>query len=127
MRAQMHQTPHNCWFFLQGVDDNFNITEELLDLHSLQREQQQVRCTWQGGTKMGLAMRSYNRWCSSNERRVQKNGISLFGSTYICEQTYNKYEQKQILSKITDSHLCDILRLSTTQLTPDLQVTFQSK
>lgn len=35
MRALVPQTPHSCLFLLRGVDENFGVTEELVDLKSL--------------------------------------------------------------------------------------------
>ncbi|CAL9682960.1 unnamed protein product [Knipowitschia caucasica] len=48
--------------------------------------------------------------------------LSLFGSTYICEQTFSEPEQVQ-----TDSHLDDILTLSVSQLQPNIERLVMSK
>lgn len=55
--------------------------------------------------------------------------ISLFGSTYICEQTFSllTLNKSRMRTKITDSHLHDVLRISTTKFTPDLQAILRSK
>ncbi|XP_076864060.1 general transcription factor II-I repeat domain-containing protein 2A [Brachyhypopomus gauderio] len=62
-------------------------------------------------------------------RRHAKRMISLFGSTYICEQTFSlmTLNKNRLRSRITDSHLCDVLRISTTRLKPDLTAILQSK
>ncbi|XP_074498631.1 general transcription factor II-I repeat domain-containing protein 2-like [Sebastes fasciatus] len=62
-------------------------------------------------------------------RRHAKRMMSLFGSTYICEQTFSllTLNKSRLRTKMTDSHLCDVLRISTTKLTPDLPAILQSK
>ncbi|KAG9266202.1 general transcription factor II-I repeat domain-containing protein 2-like [Astyanax mexicanus] len=49
-------------------------------------------------------------------RRHAKRMISLFGSTYICEQTFSlmTLNKNRLRSRITDRHLCNVLRISTT-------------
>lgn len=55
--------------------------------------------------------------------------MSLFGSTYICEQTFSLLNQNKNRrrTKISDGHLCEVLRVSTTQLTPDISNILHSK
>ncbi|XP_072221995.1 general transcription factor II-I repeat domain-containing protein 2 [Leuresthes tenuis] len=62
-------------------------------------------------------------------RRHAKRMMSLFGSTYICEQTFSllTLNKSRLRTKMTDSHLHDVLRISTTKLTPDLPDILQSK
>ena len=62
-------------------------------------------------------------------RRHAKRMMSLFGSTYICEQTFSllTLNKSRLRTKMTDSHLRDVLRISTTKLTPDLPAILQSK
>lgn len=62
-------------------------------------------------------------------KRHAKRMMSLFGSTYICEQTFSllTLNKSRLRTKMTDSHLCDVLRISTTKLTPDLPAILQSK
>ncbi|KAJ8381131.1 hypothetical protein SKAU_G00019090 [Synaphobranchus kaupii] len=62
-------------------------------------------------------------------RRHAKRMMSLFGSTYICEQTFSllTLNKRRLRTKMTDTHLCDVLRISTTKLTPDLPAILQSK
>ncbi|KAI7789436.1 putative general transcription factor II-I repeat domain-containing protein 2-like [Triplophysa rosa] len=45
----------------------------------------------------------------------------LFGSTYVCEQTYSimNYNKAHRRSNLTNSHLSAILRISTSKITPD--------
>uniref|UniRef100_A0A674BUJ9 HAT C-terminal dimerisation domain-containing protein n=1 Tax=Salmo trutta TaxID=8032 RepID=A0A674BUJ9_SALTR len=45
----------------------------------------------------------------------------LFGSTYVCEQTFSvmKYNKSRHRSSLTDSHLSAILRIATSETTPD--------
>uniref|UniRef100_A0A3B4B443 HAT C-terminal dimerisation domain-containing protein n=1 Tax=Periophthalmus magnuspinnatus TaxID=409849 RepID=A0A3B4B443_9GOBI len=47
-------------------------------------------------------------------RRHAKRMMSLFGSTYICEQTFSL-------------HLCEVLRVSTTKFSPDISAILRSK
>lgn len=62
-------------------------------------------------------------------RRHAKRMMSLFGSAHICEQTFSLLNliKNRLRTKMTDSHLCDVLRISTTKLTPDLPAILQSK
>ena len=62
-------------------------------------------------------------------QRHAKRMTSLFGSTYICEQTFSllTLNKSRLRTKMTDSHLCDVLHISTTKLTPDLPAILQSK
>ena len=61
--------------------------------------------------------------------RNAKQMMSLFGSTYICEQTFSllTLNKNKLRSKMTDNHLCDVLRLATTKLTPDLPAIMRAK
>ncbi|KAK0141946.1 General transcription factor II-I repeat domain-containing protein 2 [Merluccius polli] len=58
-----------------------------------------------------------------------KRLMSLFGSTYICEQIFSlmTLNKSRLRTKMTDDHLCDVLRISTTKLTPDLPAILQAK
>ncbi|KAJ0069275.1 hypothetical protein NL108_003199 [Boleophthalmus pectinirostris] len=62
-------------------------------------------------------------------RRHAKRMMSLFGSTYICEQTFSLLNQNKnrLRTRITDSHLCEVLRVSTTKFSPDISAILQSK
>lgn len=62
-------------------------------------------------------------------RRHAKRMMSLFGSTYICEQTFSLLNQNKsrLRTRMTDSHLCEVLRVSTTKLSPDMSAILQSK
>uniref|UniRef100_A0A671DNN0 SPIN-DOC-like zinc-finger domain-containing protein n=1 Tax=Rhinolophus ferrumequinum TaxID=59479 RepID=A0A671DNN0_RHIFE len=56
-------------------------------------------------------------------RRRAKRMISLFGASYICEQTVSlmRLNKSRLRTKMTNDHLCDVHRISTTKLTPDLR------
>ena len=56
-----------------------------------------------------------------NLRRTAQTMLALFGSTYVCEQTFSvmNINKASHRSKLTDQHLRSILRLATTKLTPD--------
>lgn len=62
-------------------------------------------------------------------RRHAKRMMSLFGSTYICEQTFSlmRPNKSRLRTKVTNDHPCDVLRISTTKLTPDLPAILQAK
>ncbi|KAF4071849.1 hypothetical protein AMELA_G00267610 [Ameiurus melas] len=62
-------------------------------------------------------------------RRPAKRMMSLFDSTYICEQTFSLLNQNKsrLRTRMTDSHLCEVLRVSTTKLSPDMSAILQSK
>ena len=49
---------------------------------------------------------------------------SMFGSTYRCEQTFSQMKLNKIstVNKLTDDHLEDVLRLSTTDIQPDISI-----
>lgn len=55
--------------------------------------------------------------------------LSLFGSTYLCEQTFSvmNLNNNRMRSRLSDSHLHDILRISTTSLKPDLASSLKSR
>uniref|UniRef100_A0A8C5CPG7 SPIN-DOC-like zinc-finger domain-containing protein n=1 Tax=Gadus morhua TaxID=8049 RepID=A0A8C5CPG7_GADMO len=49
--------------------------------------------------------------------------VSLFGSTYICEKTFSTMaiNKSKLRSRLTDSHLHDVLRIATTAMEPDIR------
>lgn len=55
--------------------------------------------------------------------------LSLFGSTYICEQTFSvmNLNKSRLRSTLTDPHLQDILTLSVSQLQPDIERLINAK
>ena len=57
-----------------------------------------------------------------NLRRRAQRMFSLFGSTYICGQTFSllKLTKSKVRSRLTDEHVAASLRLSTAELKPDL-------
>ncbi|KAM4640675.1 G patch domain and ankyrin repeat-containing protein 1 isoform 1-T1 [Discoglossus pictus] len=46
--------------------------------------------------------------------------ISMFGSTYCCEQLFSKMKNFKIKSKLTDGHLSGILRVATSSVPADI-------
>ncbi|KAI7790569.1 general transcription factor II-I repeat domain-containing protein 2 [Triplophysa rosa] len=62
-------------------------------------------------------------------KRHAQRMMSLFGSTYICEQTFSlmMLNKSPLRASLTDNHLCDLLRISTTRLTTDLTSLLKSK
>ncbi|KAF7646091.1 hypothetical protein LDENG_00193780 [Lucifuga dentata] len=55
--------------------------------------------------------------------------LSLFGSTYICEQTFSGMilDKKCLRSRLTDSQLREILCVVSTALKPDLAYVLESR
>ena len=55
--------------------------------------------------------------------------ISLFGSTYLCEQVFSriKYTKSPERFQLSDSHLEDSLRVATTTFEPDIMKLARSK
>nr|XP_014351190.1 PREDICTED: general transcription factor II-I repeat domain-containing protein 2-like [Latimeria chalumnae] len=56
-----------------------------------------------------------------NIRKVAQKILVLFGSTYVCEQTFSllKCNKSRYRSQLTDQHLSSLLQISTTRMTPD--------
>ncbi|CAL9707747.1 unnamed protein product [Knipowitschia caucasica] len=56
-----------------------------------------------------------------NMRRYAQKMLVLFGSTYICEQTFStmKFTKSRYRSSLTDEHLSALLRISTSDIQPD--------
>ncbi|KAJ8259903.1 hypothetical protein GJAV_G00174760 [Gymnothorax javanicus] len=56
-----------------------------------------------------------------NMRRHAQKILVLFGSTYICEQTFSvmKFTKSRYRSSLTDDHLSAVLRISTSDIQPD--------
>ena len=49
--------------------------------------------------------------------------ISLFGGTYVCEQLFSKmkYTESHLRTRLRHNHLHDVLRLSSTNISPDVE------
>ncbi|XP_033842308.1 general transcription factor II-I repeat domain-containing protein 2-like [Periophthalmus magnuspinnatus] len=64
---------------------------------------------------------SLNEATFPNLRRTAQKMLTLFGSTYLCEQTFSvmNINKDRHRSRLTDQHLGSILRIATTKLTPD--------
>lgn len=62
-------------------------------------------------------------------KRHAQSMMSLFGSTYICEQSFSLMMLKKcsLRASLSDSNLCDLLCISTTRLTPDLTSILKSE
>ncbi len=56
-----------------------------------------------------------------NMRRHAQKMLVLFGSTYICEQTFSmmKFTKSRYRSTLADDHLSAVLRISTSDIQPD--------
>ena len=55
--------------------------------------------------------------------------MSLFGLTNLCEKTFSlmNFNKNHVRTRLSDSHLRDILRIKTTVFEPDLAFLLQSK
>lgn len=64
---------------------------------------------------------SLSETTSTNLRRVALKMLTLFGSTYVCEQTFSfmNINKARHRSKLTDQHLGSVLRIATTKLIPN--------
>nr|KAF6360084.1 hypothetical protein mMyoMyo1_011042 [Myotis myotis] len=64
---------------------------------------------------------SLNEATFPNIWRMAQKILVLFGSTYVCEQTFSvmNINKAPHRSSLTDEHLRSILRIATTKLTPD--------
>lgn len=62
-------------------------------------------------------------------RRHAQKVLVLFGSTYICEQTFSvmKFNKSRYRSSITDEHLSAVLRISTSEMQPDFNALVQAQ
>ena len=62
-------------------------------------------------------------------RTFAKTMLSLFGSTYLCEKTFSimNFYKSRVRTRLTDSHLRDILHIKTTGFEPDLTHVLQSR
>jgi len=71
--------------------------------------------------KLNVFYASLNEAVFPNLRRTAQKMLALFGSTYVCEQTFSvmNINKSSHRSKLTDQHLRSILRIATTKLTPD--------
>ncbi|XP_069584553.1 general transcription factor II-I repeat domain-containing protein 2B-like [Ranitomeya imitator] len=54
-------------------------------------------------------------------RRRAQRMLVLFGSTYVCEQTFSlmKFNKSRYRSSLSDDHLCAVLRISTSDIEPN--------
>ncbi|KAF0759342.1 general transcription factor II-I repeat domain-containing protein 2A-like, partial [Aphis craccivora] len=65
----------------------------------------------------------YSSLCETKFSKIKyfaKKMLTIFRSTYICEQTFSlmKYRKSKYASRLTDGHLNAILRISTSKIKP---------
>ncbi|XP_061668281.1 general transcription factor II-I repeat domain-containing protein 2B-like [Syngnathoides biaculeatus] len=62
-------------------------------------------------------------------RTFAKKMLSLFGSTYMCEKTFSvmNINKSRMRTRLSDSHLRDVLRIKTTALEPDMDYIYCSQ
>lgn len=89
---------------------------ELIDLQSDSVSKEKFR-----SLKLDDFYASLNEATFPNLRRTAQKMLALFGSTYVCEQTFSimNFNKARHRSRLTDQHLRSILRIATTKLTPD--------
>ncbi|XP_027861956.1 general transcription factor II-I repeat domain-containing protein 2-like [Xiphophorus couchianus] len=89
---------------------------ELIDLQSDSVSKEKFR-----SLKLNDFYASLNEATFPNLRRTAQKMLALFGSTYVCEQTFSvmNINKARYRSRLTDQHLRSILRIATTKLTPD--------
>uniref|UniRef100_A0AAV2KR74 HAT C-terminal dimerisation domain-containing protein n=1 Tax=Knipowitschia caucasica TaxID=637954 RepID=A0AAV2KR74_KNICA len=89
---------------------------ELIDLQSDSASKENFK-----SLKLTDFYASLNKATFPNLLRLAQEMIVLFGSTYVCEQTFSvmNINKARHRSKLTDQHLRSILRIATTKLAPD--------
>ena len=89
---------------------------ELIDLQSDSVSKEKFK-----SLKLNDFYASLNEATFPNLRRTAQKMLALFGSTYVCEQTFSvmNINKARHRSRLTDQHLRSVLRISTTNLTPD--------
>uniref|UniRef100_A0AAR2IL57 HAT C-terminal dimerisation domain-containing protein n=1 Tax=Pygocentrus nattereri TaxID=42514 RepID=A0AAR2IL57_PYGNA len=119
--------------FRQRFQD-FSVIEKEIKLFNLQLELIEIQCDDSlKNQHQQLSLPEFYRGLEKEKfplmRRHAKKMISLFGSTYICEQTFSllTLNKSRLRTKMTDSHLHNDLRISTTKFTPDLPAILRSK
>ena len=102
--------------------------------HQLQLELIELQCDdQQRGRQQHLSLVEFYRQLDKGKypqtRLFAKRMLSLFGSTYLCEQTFSimNLNKTRVRSRLTDAHLRDILRISTSALKPDLSCVMQAR
>ncbi|KAM4043630.1 general transcription factor II-I repeat domain-containing protein 2B-like [Anomaloglossus baeobatrachus] len=64
-----------------------------------------------------------------NIRRHAQRMLVLFGSTYVCEQTFSvmKFNKSRYRSSLSDDHLSAVLRISTSHIQPNFSALVQAQ
>lgn len=89
---------------------------ELIDLQS-----ESVLKEKFNSVKLDKFYASLNETKFSNIRQLAQKMLVLFGSTYVCEQTFSvmKINKTRHRAQLTDEHLRAVLQISTTEMEPD--------
>ncbi|XP_034615326.1 general transcription factor II-I repeat domain-containing protein 2-like [Trachemys scripta elegans] len=103
---------------LKLIEDPFSVDPEEVPL-DLQLEVIELQCSAVYRNKHRES--SLQDFYKSLDNEVALKTFSIFGRTYICEQTFsimnmNKNKQR---SSLTDDHLEDIMKISTSNMTPE--------
>jgi len=64
-----------------------------------------------------------------NIKNFARKMISIFGSTYICEQSFSRMQhiKSKTRSRLSDNHLEDFLKMGITNLTPNIDTIMKTK
>ncbi|XP_050516254.1 general transcription factor II-I repeat domain-containing protein 2B-like [Diabrotica virgifera virgifera] len=105
-----------------------NLQMELIELQS----DSLLKTAYQSCLPNGL-IEFYKKYINRNQypnlTKLALQQISLFGSTYICEQLFSrmKYNKSKTRSSLSDNHLTGILRIATSKIPADIDTLCKQK
>jgi hypothetical protein len=105
--------------FVVDIDDVESCLQmEIIELQS----DESLKTAFHNGHNL---VQFYSSLCEKKFSKIKyfaKQMLSVFGSTYICEQTFSlmKYRKSKYASRLTDGHLNAILRISTSKIKPTI-------
>lgn len=101
---------------------------------NLQIELINLQCNSELKEKYNLGLFNfYSKYIDKNKfpsiRLHAQKMMSLFGSTYVCEQLFSriKHVKSKNRTRITDSHLENSLRIATSKIRPDIEKLVKNK
>lgn len=114
MEDEMHMI--SCPFTCDVDNAPTDVQLELIDLQS----EAILAEHFKSGTLLDFYSSLKEEKFPNMRRRAQKMFV-LFGSTYICEQTFSvmRFNKSRYRSSLTDNHLSAALRISTSDIQPD--------
>ncbi|GAA6092455.1 general transcription factor II-I repeat domain-containing protein 2 [Tachysurus ichikawai] len=112
----------------------FGIKLQLFQRHLLQTQPNELQCDAECRSQYQqlLLVDFYRRLDKGRFQEIRtfaKTMLSLFGSTYLCEKTFSvmNFNKNRVRTRLSDSHLRDILHIKTTFFEPDLSYLLQSR